>query len=834
MKKAIIAVLVLTLNCRCTNILLKNSHSFRTNDSLLILDNWRIIGPFVNKNTFIDSSTVDDYDFAQNTSFGTESMINDDNYKEVIESYKELNLDSASSAVSETVKMMTEVDHFDFSREYQPDAKLPYSVYAITNIDSDSEKEIYIMSNICQTGRIWLNGTLIQEYEYQRNMSGKKFRKYSYCKLKKGKNTLLVKSNLFDYMTVKSLYHWKMVIGIATPKIAEKYFWDDYKYDFIKNRLESADTMISIYFPLKHIEKSILKIYNLSNDSLIKTYKFNRTNNEYLIIDSLQKLDKKLYKISLQNTTTNTGFFLNHNIKEYYHLIKSNKNIPKTYKDRLRYRLFEVNYSKKCDLDFYMLTILENIINIESTLYNIEFNTLKILSYKSSIDNSTQYFVYYKPQKCAKRPPLVVKYPITNNSYTEANKSFYYDNTTQLKWDAYLAEKFDMAIVWPYLKGYGAGDFIGETDFFDMMKVLKKEIDYDEDRVYLMGECSGGTNALKLLGHNPDFFAGIGVASAFVNLNNRIDKIDKNIHPLELIKNASNIPFYLYHSINDEQVDIKESESLLLELYKNKIVEKHFFNKEGASHLFSPKDYFIKGYEYLSTQKRNRYPKEIHFTSLDSYKDSIYYLNFQRLNLFTPININTTLIGDNFHIDCKNITIIYVNKERFNFKKELKVLCNSNVEVEQTNKMLKIKFIDNVRNNQIDSMSINRFLSQKFLVARDTFELYKQFNKYYESTFFSSPPTIKLNSRIALKENIIEFRIDSNAFKKVNDTTYLIDRNKKIIGKGLCYVTTSSVPNSNRHKMIFYTTSAKDFIIPKKFGIGAFYPDYIYSIHDKD
>jgi len=189
---------------------------------------------------------------------------------------------------------------FDFKQIFNYDSLKPYSIYLMFSVECDTHRTAYLISNLCQKGKIYFNKKLINKIDFTRNNAGKSYSNYDRVFLKKGINYFTAKIELTDFMTVKQFQHFDFKARLVSHDIAKKYYSDNFRFDFVKNSLLStSDDSLRLYFPFINMDTVNISINNKTNIFCINKEDLNQ-----IIIPS-NKLIDGINNINLRFDSTN-------------------------------------------------------------------------------------------------------------------------------------------------------------------------------------------------------------------------------------------------------------------------------------------------------------------------------------------------------------------------------------------------------------------------------------------------------------------------------------------------------------------------------------------------
>jgi poly(3-hydroxybutyrate) depolymerase len=125
------------------------------------------------------------------------------------------------------------------------------------------------------------------------------------------------------------------------------------------------------------------------------------------------------------------------------------------------------------------------------------------IKYPSAADDSMQPAMYYAPE--SEEPvPLLVGLHTWSGDYTQRSGITYAGWCVRRKW----------AFIFPDFRGpnrrpEATGSELVVQDILSAVEYVKKQVNVDENRIYLVGASGGGYTALLMAGRAPDVWAGV-------------------------------------------------------------------------------------------------------------------------------------------------------------------------------------------------------------------------------------------------------------------------------------------------------------------------------------
>jgi hypothetical protein len=481
--------------------------------------------------------------------------------------------------------------------------------YLFSCIESDIEKEIVLIVDGSRNYKIWLNGEvlLVERNKTSTNKIGDRFIR---SKIKKGKNIFLAKVNRGS-----NLISWKFFFTTASIEQSKRIYKINYLSDFLRNPVikdsvqiytgpyqegvvkiedESGKEIIRTKFFKQNIKHGVFTVKGLSTNSdgfyTCRLILEDDTLNERYYQGDLQVLERYLYSSfrSLKIRTEDT-YDIDAGLQRFSYLL------DKSVDDNCFY---EIQYFNKNRV-FYGYSVYSAIKFAMTHGLNLRNKPSTMLkAYYSKKENKVFNFLFHIHDKLTTkgRVPLVIVAPYDLSDEETMITGWYIGNLDQIENDIRLADSAGFAVAWPYMRGTEYSVEASEDDTFHVIKRLSNDYNIDSTQVYLIGDCVGGMRALLLAERNPDRFAGVAVKSP-ITLHGSKENI-----PVNFVSNLYNMPVFIAHGKNDENIPVEESKT---------------FISAAASYGFRPKLVEIKD-GHFSVSKDNR--KTV-FAFLDSVKN---------------------------------------------------------------------------------------------------------------------------------------------------------------------------------------------------------------------
>lgn len=225
------------------------------------------------------------------------------------------------------------------------------------------------------------------------------------------------------------------------------------------------------------------------------------------------------------------------------------------------------------------------------------------------------------------------------------------------------------------------GDFIrkGKLDIFiELLKFVKQNFKFDENRIYVTGMSNGGLEAFLVSMYYPDLIAAAAFVFGPYKLRYYKDKvggmdrqglvrfIEGLDFPHRMLPNLSNLPIYIAHGGGDEAVPADDA------IVLNAILEKmgadvkfKFYPEEGHTWMMVDDD-LSNVFEWFGKFRLNRYPASFYYTApFGVFKNTIYWARFMPFELTKPVKLEASINGDEkLSADAENIKQVVLRPSR--------------------------------------------------------------------------------------------------------------------------------------------------------------------------
>ncbi|WP_118194486.1 hypothetical protein [Albibacterium indicum] len=496
-------------------------------------------------------------------------------------------------------------------------------VYLFCEINNKTDEDVSFVFSGMQHAKLWLNNEPVYETLWKR-VQYKYHEEYVPAKLKKGRNTLLLK---LAYSDMESASHWKFNFFVSSMEHAKENYLTDYRFSILTKSI--VDTNLTAYLgPFIHDDVGYRIFGNDSN--VVAQGKLGQiTKSTGMATVDLSSVERNgLYRIEfdIAGEKLEQDFYYGdfdtilHEISERYKTAM-NSGLQEKDKMDLMASYERLQFLKTKDNDPELSTFVRAYWDRSRVLYakelssffkkdgeergaNIHFDGL-IKAYTSKIDGSKQYYSSYIPERLKQgkeKIPLILSCPF---SYIPVPylESWYTSNRDQDLWDSRLADEYGFGLVWLNIRGHPGLNDIAMTAFQEIMADLKTRYSIDEDRVFILGSSSSSRKALTLATRFPSLMAG----NIFYGPDLDINKFDTDKYRIE---NLSNAYLFMQHSKNDEMVSVEIAERIFQRM-KNYSRDPVLNIDENTTHFVAPTDWYRSAFEYLKGKKRNLRPDSI-------------------------------------------------------------------------------------------------------------------------------------------------------------------------------------------------------------------------------
>lgn len=541
-------------------------------NNTIIIDEWKVIGPFTfNTKIQADTNTFNNKDLEL---FGIDENCFDE------EDFKKIENPEYKPFIFKSPHSVTNIfDHLSKDDNKQNKS----NIYLYTNIESECEQEVVFIFDGSSSYKVWLNKERVLDVFNKENTV--KYGEYFLrIKLHKGKNTLFVKLNRGS-----NQYSWCFLAIISSIKEGKSIWREKYLSDFVYDP-QVSDSLNLYLGPYKYAQ---LQIKDLNNRKIFSTSLHNKLNqknisisfhnlkdgfyNARLVLEN-NSIDEIIYKGDIQNFINNTKLKIDKS--NYNNQVRNDLNAAV---NRLDFLISRQDDRSEAGKKYYHRNIifysknLSDLIEYVTINNNTKYFTGTIIKtfYQDNIDK-IQYYMFHVDKKTIKKELaliLFIPYEINEESLPE---SWYIGNLDAITFDIKNAERYNFALVWPFLKGkdYKTSDE-AVKEIRDIINRIREDYNIDTSQIYLNGECVGGQRALLIGAKASNLFAGISVKSPITITEGIGENPYNHIHLLK------HMPIAIRHGIYDNTVAIKETRHFVMKVRNEGIPLKYTETKSG-------------------------------------------------------------------------------------------------------------------------------------------------------------------------------------------------------------------------------------------------------------
>jgi hypothetical protein len=637
----LVTMVIFILSCQKQADLPTISFDELKNDQEIKIKEWQIVGPFLT-----DTSDAQ----KRAAAFNRDDLVNFGTTEEAINAELFASLGKESASINLPVyfvnkKIQAASSEVNLAEEFKYNTQAPIgNAYAACEIQCSEDKELVLCVGSDDGIKIFLNNRLLFAHEVRRGIFA--YSDFVKTRLKKGKNFLLVKINNYEG-------RWDFILNIGSLS----YAWDKYKEWGLSDFLEKSMVTINDNLAIK------LNLYE-SSDSVkfqILDFKKNILINRNVIFrgswkEDLNDLNGGLYYVKIICATdTFEQQILYGDIKEqlveFKKRFKQIRNIDQKTEINLdalfiRYehllkpenRWNERIWQKKIIYLAHELEIILNDLEHNKSEY-IDIPGTHLRGFRSLIDGQVQHYLVSIPKQYAKSRlpiPVVINIPYDLISDLPYIKNKIVANIIQIERDARMADKYGYGVIYTSTRGNAYGAPIWEKAILEVLAAVKEDYHIDDDRVYLMGGCNGGTGCLILASRFPSRFAAIGINTPIV------DSFESRIY----VENLINIPIRIIHSTEDEIIPFAGSERFVQYAINLGIDVQFDILHDCAHHLYPDKA--AEGiFKFFKNKTRVKKTNKIIFSTTQIKYNNPYWIRIRKMISTKKASIKATIENEN-------------------------------------------------------------------------------------------------------------------------------------------------------------------------------------------
>ncbi|MCC6546967.1 alpha/beta fold hydrolase [Candidatus Sumerlaeota bacterium] len=247
-------------------------------------------------------------------------------------------------------------------------------------------------------------------------------------------------------------------------------------------------------------------------------------------------------------------------------------------------------------------------------------------NFTSAMDQSQQPYNLFIPSSAADGRPVPLVIALHGHGATWES---WFKGTKVCEW----AEKEGYAVLCPHGRGNYFYLSVGETDVWEALDDVRKDLPIDEDRIYLIGHSMGGWGTWNLAASKPDVFAAIVPMSAWA--------------PLDLLGNVEYLNPLIIHGDKDPAVDVQRSRDADAVLTELGIPHK-YIELPGVGHESSMiSDMLPTIGDWIRGRKRMKNPMRIRLSTYTHRRANAWWLGQRGFpGIATRSAVNATLEGN--------------------------------------------------------------------------------------------------------------------------------------------------------------------------------------------
>jgi pimeloyl-ACP methyl ester carboxylesterase len=421
--------------------------------------------------------------------------------------------------------------------------------YAMTILNSPVEQDLSIFTGAADFMKLWVNDSLL----YRKVDWSPTERSYKALTvhLKKGENKFLVK--IWNHNS-----KWSFYLSLASLKSGKDIYLNKQNGNFLMASLLKPQEQISFELNkpfFANNEKATVKITDVAGKiayQKIVPFRANRIS----LSNALEP--EKAYAITVTAGSDSISQLIY--IGDTTKLITSLKNLKvgssnhSRDKDNLNAILTRYSYLQEFGnengKDDYLerkvvYCLYEMSVMHYRAKHKLEISRhvpgLHLRSYISRIDGSRQYYMIYIPKSYNQHQPLplVTEMPWVADHFRHFLKGWRVADLYRTNMVIRQADKFGYAYLWSCARTYNKPNYtsIANTATMEEIEAIREDYAINMNKLYLIGTCLGGGNAISFASKYPKRIAAVGVTGP------ALDQLK-----LQPIENFKYLPLYIAHS----------------------------------------------------------------------------------------------------------------------------------------------------------------------------------------------------------------------------------------------------------------------------------------------
>jgi hypothetical protein len=320
---------------------------------------------------------------------------------------------------------------------------------------------------------------------------------------------------------------------------------------------------------------------------------------------------------------------------------------------------------------------------------------LHLRGYRSEIDGQVQNYMVYAPstyRRSSTPYPVVTVIPYITVPSRPFLESFHVAYLERIFRFERLADQYGFVVIWPNGRsGTSVGHPVGRADLWEALNAAGNLYNLDDNRLYLIGECSGGLEALTLASQYPSKFAAVALTSPIYRRFNssRAERLsfdsDEELRAQDLwnaqnspratLENLRNLPVLVVHEKEHIHAPFEASVKFVAES-KRRGVQIAFVpwpkpeaapNSGTTSCKPCAEEYpELECFRFFNGKARRSAPREVTLTAYDLKHAKAYWLEVtERMTAGKPIHIEARVTDNRIIVESENVASFRIDTESF-------------------------------------------------------------------------------------------------------------------------------------------------------------------------
>lgn len=538
---------------------------FATPNSETPITEWQFVGPFLFDKKDLSAPDAESLPVGLNrdylSGFGkAETSIDAATFLE-LKAATGINLDSRFR--NELVHVTPKTNILELANRRNP---LDYVAgYLAVVIESKQDQEIAIAAGVDDNMQVWLNHDLVFSDLNTAGHFMKKFQRLIGAKLRKGNNFLLVKAGNLDR-------DWRVIFTLYPHARALELAHDNGVNPILLSSVVATGQPLRFRGDLLPTSQSRLEIADVQH-VVIDSAELQAVRNPIREIKQLEKNKVYYCRVVVAGETIERPFYYGDLDAGYQrlservaHFVTSSDTVALdllTILARLQHLLktesrTSESWDQKVAASF--LEVEDNLVELNGgpEVFRHAAGT-HLRGYRSSVDGQIQHYWIHIPEKSlhsGKPIPIVIALPWTaysNLPFIEGAHVAAFDETERYR---ILGDEFQFAVLQVWARGnYLGGTAIAIADVLEALDAVSQDYPIDRERVYLLGYCEAGRQALLLAERLPGRFAAVAVDGPITVVHGRLpyDQVwAEYASPVASVGNLVGTPVFITHEENED------------------------------------------------------------------------------------------------------------------------------------------------------------------------------------------------------------------------------------------------------------------------------------------